>query len=161
MEISKLHIANAVLMPEIASLLNEGHTVTLLLKGNSMRPYLVHMRDKALLELPKAIKVGDVVLAEVSPERYVLHRVIKIENGNEGPLLTLRGDGNFCVETCRMVDVIAKATAFYRKGSTTPQYVYTFGYQLYSWLWMNLYPLRRYLLKIHDILFHSLKDLTK
>lgn len=150
-------------MPEIHRLLNEGHTVTLPLKGNSMRPYLVHMRDKALLELPGKLNVGDVVLAEVAPKHYVLHRVIAIDaakDENES-ILTLRGDGNFCTETCKAGDVLAIAVGYYRKGRTTLDSANSRKYRLYSSLWMKLYPIRRYLLKLHDIFFHSLKDLRK
>lgn len=146
-------------MPEIAKLLSEGHTVTLPLKGNSMRPYLVHMRDKALLCKPGRISVGDVVLAENLPEHYVLHRVVAIKP-DANPILTLRGDGNLSTETCRQSDVMALATAFYRKGRTTPDYVTSRKYRLYTYLWMHTLPLRRYLLKIHDIFFHSRKNLN-
>lgn len=148
-------------MPEIAQLIAEGHTVTLPLKGNSMRPYLVHMRDKALLEKPTNLCVGDVVLAEVSTKYYVLHRIIGISPDGDLQKITLRGDGNFSTEICSSTDVIAIATAFYRKGRTTADKVSSRKYRLYSWLWMNTFPLRRYFLKLHDIFFHSLKDLRK
>ncbi len=151
-------------MPEIKQLLNEGHTVTLPLKGNSMRPYLVHMRDKALLEKPKKLSVGDVILAEVSPRHYVLHRLIAIDSSSVSDgdaVLTLRGDGNLNIETCHASDVLAIATAFYRKGRDKADRIDTRKYRLYVWLWMNTFPLRRYLLKLHDIFFHSLKKLDK
>ena len=38
--IKNISIANSILLPEIVKLLTEGHTVTLLLKGCSMRPFL-------------------------------------------------------------------------------------------------------------------------
>lgn len=158
---SVLNIPNAILMPEIALLLSQGRTVTIPLKGNSMRPYLVHRRDKALLVLPGELKVGDVVLAEVRPRHYVLHRIVCIEQKNGDSILTLRGDGNFGTETCLASKVIAKARAFYRKGSDEAEYVTSFSYRAYTWFWMHTLPLRRYLLKIHDIMFHSLKDLRQ
>lgn len=144
-------------MPEIKKLLEEGHTVTLPLKGNSMRPYLVHMRDKALLERPKGIKVGDVVLAEVQPQHYVLHRIISIDDNN----VTLRGDGNYGIERCTKENILAIATGYYRKGSTRMDSATAPTYKLYTWIWMHTFRYRRYLLKLHDIFFHSLKDLSK
>ena len=39
--------SNAQLLPEVVKMLNEGHTVTLPLKGYSMRPFLENGRDKA------------------------------------------------------------------------------------------------------------------
>ena len=41
--------ANEVIIPEIAKLLDEGHSVTLKLRGVSMRPFLEDGRDKAIL----------------------------------------------------------------------------------------------------------------
>ena len=81
---------NAVLIPEITRILNEGHTVTLLLKGFSMRPFLENGRDKALLVKPGNIKVGDPVLAEIEPLHFVLHRIIKIDGVNIAKLRILR-----------------------------------------------------------------------
>ena len=65
--IKTLQMANAMLLPEVVRLLEEGHTVTLPLRGFSMRPFLEDGRDKALLKLPEAIRVGDAVLAEIAP----------------------------------------------------------------------------------------------
>lgn len=63
----EISFSNAILLPEIVRLINEGHTVTLRLKGFSMRPFLEDGRDKALLTLPKNPKLGDPVLAENFP----------------------------------------------------------------------------------------------
>ena len=77
-KIQEIQFANAVLLPEIVKMLNEGHTVTLRLKGFSMRPFLEDGRDKALLTKPTNPKVGDPVLAEIAPKHFVLHRIISI-----------------------------------------------------------------------------------
>lgn len=82
---------------EVVKILNEGHTVTLRLRGYSMRPFLENDRDKALLVKPSSIKVGDPVLAEINPLHFVLHRIDSIEGDN----VTLRGDGNLGVEHCK------------------------------------------------------------
>ena len=37
---TEVQFANADLLPEVVTLLNEGHTVTLRLRGFSMRPFL-------------------------------------------------------------------------------------------------------------------------
>lgn len=163
MEINKRSITNAILMPEIRQLIAEGHTVTLPLKGNSMRPYLVHMRDKALLGSPDNLKIGDVILAEVATKRYVLHRLIDIKESKDNGMQTLilRGDGNFATETCTRADVIAKAMAYYRKGRTKADSTEALRYRIYSWFWMHTFIFRRYMLKLHDIFFHSLKDLNQ
>ena len=52
-------IPNAILLPEIVKLMDEGHTVTIRLRGFSMRPFLEDNRDKALLTKAINPKVGD------------------------------------------------------------------------------------------------------
>lgn len=49
LQVTEIQFPNAQLLPEIIKLLNEGHTVTLQLRGFSMRPFLEDKRDKALL----------------------------------------------------------------------------------------------------------------
>ena len=51
-ETAKIQFENAVFLPEIVKMLNEGHTVTLTLKGYSMRPFLENGSDKALFVKP-------------------------------------------------------------------------------------------------------------
>lgn len=147
-------------------MLNAGHTVKLLLRGNSMRPYLVHERDYALLSRVEEksladglsvpdIKVGDVILAEVAPGHYVLHRLI----GIEGNHITLLGDGNLNPEHCTLADVRGRADAFIRKGSDTQENVTSLKYKAYRAFWMHTRPLRRYMLGIHNILFSSRKNI--
>lgn len=140
-----MHLANEVFIPEIVKMLHEGHTVTLRLRGYSMRPFLEDNRDKALLAMATNPQVGDAVLAEVAPRRYVLHRIISIEGQN----VTLRGDGNTFEEHCQKSDVKATALGFYRKGRTQIDLTTGRKWKLYSYLWTRLYPLRRYLLFIH------------
>ena len=141
----KMQLPNAVLIPEIIRLLEEGHTVTLRLRGISMRPFLENDRDVALLTKSKETKVGDPVLAEVSPKHYVFHRVIAIN----GERVTLRGDGNLSEEHCLLKDVKAGAIGFYRKGRDTLDRTDERKWKAYSFLWTHLYPIRRYLLAIY------------
>ena len=111
-KITELQLSNDKLLPEVVRLLNEGHTVTLRLRGYSMRPFLEDGRDKALLTKPSVVKVGDPVLAEISKGRYVLHRVVAIDNNK----VTLRGDGNLGIEKCTINDIKGAVIGFYRKG---------------------------------------------
>ena len=120
----------------------EGKTVTLPLRGRSMRPFLEDGRDKALLTATKDIKIGDAVLAEISKGHFVLHRIVDID----GDQVTLRGDGNLNDEHCRRADVKATVLGFYRKGRKTLDSTSGPKWLTYSWLWMRLYPIRRYLL---------------
>lgn len=141
-KITEVKFANELLIPEIIRMMDEGHTVTLRLRGFSMRPFLEDNRDKALLTKAKNIKVGDAVLAETAPKRYVLHRVVAIE----GDHVTLRGDGNLGCEHCRKEDVKGFVIGFYRKGRNKLDRTDALKWRIYSRLWMELLPLRRYLL---------------
>lgn len=142
---NELHFSNAEFLPEIVRILNEGHTVTLILKGFSMRPFLENERDKALLTKPTDPKAGDPVLAEISPGHFVLHRIIAIDGQN----VTLRGDGNLAEEHCKLSDVCGAVIGFYRKGRKTLDRTDGKKWRIYSWIWTRLYPIRRYLLAIY------------
>lgn len=139
-------LPNELFLPQVVALLNEGHTVTLPLRGRSMRPFLEDNRDKALLKaIEEAPQVNDVVLAELTPGRFVLHRIISIE----GDQVTLRGDGNLSDDpVCKLENIHAKAIGFYRKGSFRIDSTQSCKWRNYSWWWTRLYPIRRYLLFI-------------
>lgn len=141
----EVQFPNAELLPEIVRMLNEGHTVTLRLRGFSMRPFLEDNRDKALLTKPINPAVGDPVLAEISKGHFVLHRIIAIE----GQHVTLRGDGNLGNEKCRLEDICGAVIGFYRKDHTDMDRTDGIKWRLYSYLWTHLYPIRRYLLGIY------------
>ena len=138
-------VDNTIIIPEIISLLNEGHTVTLKLRGYSMRPFLEDGRDKALLKRAGKVAVGDVVLAEIAPKRYALHRIKNIESDK----ITLQGDGNLNTESCRPCDIYGTAVCFYRKGSDKPDYTTGAKWKAYSYVWTRLLPVRRYLLFLY------------
>ena len=140
--IKKITKPNELLIPHIVEMINEGHTVTLGLKGRSMRPFLEDGRDKALLEKADEVSVGDAVLALIAGRNYVLHRIVAIDGDN----ITLRGDGNLNVEHCKRKDIHGKAIAFYRKGRTRPDRTDGRKWRIYSAVWTRLLPVRRYLL---------------
>ncbi len=141
-------MANAEFLPEVVRMIDEGHSVTIPLRGYSMRPFLEDRRDKAILEKAGKISVGDAVLAEIAPGRFVLHRIISID----GEDITLRGDGNIAVERCKRKDVKALATGFYRKGRKVADMTVGRKWAVYSWVWTRLYPIRRYLLFAYRLL---------
>ena len=144
-ETRTIEIPNAVLIPEIIKYLEQGHTVTLPLKGFSMRPFLESNRDMALLTSPKNIKVGDPVLAEIAPKQYVLHRIININ----GEHVTLLGDGNLTPEYCLLSNIKASIDGFYRKGRKKLDRTDGRKWKLYSKIWITLRPLRRWLLAFY------------
>lgn len=110
-----------------------------------MRPFLEDNRDKALLSKAQKPNVGDVVLAEISPGHYVLHRITKIR----GRHITLQGDGNLNTEECELEDIKGFAIGFYRKGRGTLDKTNGLKWRVYSALWILLRPIRKYLLAFY------------
>lgn len=146
-QIKQKRVNNHLFMQEITRMFRqEGKkSVTFIVRGFSMRPFLEDGRDKVVLVPPREPKIGDVVLAEISEKRYALHRVIKVENG----IYTMRGDGNplSMTEQFTQDKIIGLADGFIRKG----KFVSTDSRQwrCYSAVWNILKPLRRILLTIY------------
>lgn len=103
-----IEISNAILLSAVADMLREGKQVTLATKGYSMLPFIRGNVDSVRLQRHKNYSVGDVVLAEVLPKHYVLHRII----GIAGDAVTLSGDGNLQgTEHCRTENIVGRAEA--------------------------------------------------
>ena len=143
---------NRIFFPLIVEEIQKGHTVTINLRGNSMRPFLESDRDRALLTNPDGVGVGDPVLAEIEPGHFVLHRIIKIEGDN----VTLMGDGNLGCEYCKTTDFRASIVGFYRKGRKTLDRIDGRKWKTYSWFWTRLSPVRRYLLAAYRYIWLNL-----
>ena len=121
----QISVPNAELFSEAGRLLSEGKEVTILARGNSMLPFIRGGVDKVTLaSVPAAVRLGgggvpgvqdgegfpgaqagiapgDILLCEISPGHFVLHRLVRID----GERLTLMGDGNLRgVERCSRAD---------------------------------------------------------
>lgn len=141
-------IPNHILIPDVKQKIDTLGNATIRVHGFSMRIFLENGRDKVTLSRPDTdtLKRGDVVLAEVTPQLYVLHRIIH----REGDQLTLMGDGNIVgTESCTVQDVIGIATAFYRKGRSIPDSAEGRKWKIYSKIWLTLTPMRRWILAFY------------
>lgn len=151
---------NTLYVASLRMLIDEGRTVEFPVRGWSMRIFVEHERDKAILApcQRENLRVGDVVLAriEAQEEIYVLHRIIK----REGKHLTLMGDGNlYGTERSTTDDVVAIVTGFVRGGKTTPDMLTSRKWRIYSFFWLRLRPIRRWLILAWRLLrrLHILK----
>ena len=143
---SKIALPNNSFFLEIKGLIEQGRTVTFLASGNSMRPFIRGNRDSVVLQKHTSLSVGDIVLAFIDNNRYVLHRVININNDN----VTLMGDGNYnATETCSVNDILGKAIQIIRNGKNIDCESPT--EQKKSHLWRKLLPIRRYLLFLYRL----------
>ena len=131
---------------EAIRLVREGVNVTLPVNGNSMLPFIIGGKESVILHSPGGIvDVGDVVLAWVDGNRYVVHRIIKLDYDR----VTLMGDGNVAVtEHCRLNDIKARVTHVVDAKDRT-HYLYNRWRMLGAKVWYWLRPIRRYLLAIY------------
>lgn len=135
---------NDIFLPEVGRLIEQGHSVTITPKGNSMRPFIENGRDKVVLAKAVDIKVGDAVLAKVSKGCFVLHRVI----ATHGDKLLLQGDGNIKgTERCLRADVLGIVRDYIYPTHTTAASDPWLCRRIR--LWRRLRPIRRYLLFIY------------
>lgn len=139
---------NTEYLSHVISLINQGKNVTIPLKGFSMNPWIVGGRDTAVLQKVDRTKLkkGDAVLAEIRPGQYVLHRILWIDKKN----VQMMGDGNISPDPVIDIDcVCALVKGYYRKGRAEIEPMTYIWYQIYSKLWTNIGPFRRYLLAIY------------
>ena len=134
------------IIEEAIRLAREGVNVTLPVNGNSMLPFIIGGKESVILHSSGGIvDVGDVVLAWVDGNRYVVHRIIKLDYDR----VTLMGDGNVAVtEHCRLNDIKARVTHVVDAKDRT-HYLYNRWRKSAAKVWYWLRPIRRYLLAIY------------
>ena len=134
-------IANEILLEEVRRLLMKGNNVTIRAKGNSMLPFITGGKDRVTLAPAKELRTGDIVLAEITPGHYVLHRIVSLD----GDSVTLMGDGNlYATERCKKVQIAGKVMTIVRNGRSVS--CRSLKERSLSGLWRGLLPVRRYLL---------------
>ncbi len=135
------------IIEEALKLVSTDVSVTMPVSGRSMLPFIVGGRDSVILQNPAGLKKGDIVLAWVEGNRYVLHRIIRLE----GDDVVLMGDGNLkAVESCKVRDV--KAIACYVVNGKTNRKHYLYGRKMIilAKCWGRLIPFRKYLLALYS-----------
>ena len=131
-------ISDEVILSEAIRLVQDGVCVTFPVNGRSMLPFIVGGRDSVILEKPRELKVGDIVLAKADTGHFVIHRIESMDEKS----LTLMGDGNIRgKEYCRLEDVMGTVVAIERNGKSIRPGK--------GRLWNRLLPLRRYILAIY------------
>ena len=126
-------------------LAHEGLSVTFPVKGWSMLPFIIGGRESVVLRKPGELAVGQVVLAYVYGDRYVVHRIISID----GDEVTLMGDGNIAgTEQCRRDGVKAMATHVVTRGGKQHDLYRPWRMRAVR-LWRWLLPVRRWILAIY------------
>lgn len=107
-----MKLSNKIFFAEVEELLKAGEQVTILVRGNSMRPLLRDGRDKVVLRrcTDADIKKGAVMLFHYRGT-HIMHRVVKIE----GDVVIFEGDGNYKMqEVALRKDIVAVVEAVVR-----------------------------------------------
>ena len=133
------------IIEEAIRLAREGVRVTFPVTGQSMLPFIIGGKESVILHRPGLIDVGDVVLAWVDGNRYVVHRIIKLDYDR----VTLMGDGNVAVtEHCRLNDIKARVTHVV-SADNKERDLHNRWRMHAAKLWYWLRPVRRVLLAIY------------
>lgn len=130
-----------IIIDGIKTLIQEGKTVEITIKGNSMNPFMVHLRDQIVLGPweDKQIRRGAVVLVKDTRGKWLIHRIIK----RTGKTIILEGDGNIGIkEKADVSNIVGLMHAIKRKGRTYASS--NLIWKIYSWFWMILCPVRTY-----------------
>lgn len=136
-----LKIPNINLLEECIELLDEGKTVLLTAKGDSMRPF-IRDGEKILLQKAETYRRGDIVLARTDDGKTVLHRIIAIEDGTA----TLMGDSNLQKkEKCPAAGIKGKVASI--SGKSGIRLTSSWKHRFLSAIWLCLLPVRRILVK--------------
>lgn len=88
-------IDNGIFFREVERLLDEGDSVTIRVRGNSMRPLLRDGRDRIILRkyAEEDVREGAVMLFRYRG-MYCVHRIVRVE----GDTIVFAGDGNYRME---------------------------------------------------------------
>ena len=137
----KITIDKDTMYQEISRLIAEGKTVSITVKGYSMNPFLMHLRDQITLGpwTDGDIRRGTVALVRDVRGNVLIHRIIR----RDGNIIILEGDGNIGLQEKATLDGIAGIMhSITRKNRTYSSK--SFIWRAYSWIWMSLRPVRLY-----------------
>lgn len=138
---------------QLSELIREGKSVSVKITGNSMAPFMYHMRDtifiKAFEDEPK---VGQICLYQRDNGQYVVHRVIKCEKDKT---YTIIGDGQTEKEKgIRRDQMIGYVYQIKRKNKMERSG--TFWWFFFEKIWLHMIPLRRIIMKLYQLMSNIL-----
>jgi signal peptidase I len=129
-----MRLKNDIFFAEVEELLAEGRQVTILVRGNSMRPLLRDGRDKVILRRAndEDIRKGAVMLFRHRGS-HVMHRVTKIE----GDVVIFEGDGNYKMQEIALrKDIIAVMEAVVRPSGRRIE-CSSSRWRILSFMWLS------------------------
>lgn len=131
--------------------LEEGRPVLVTTSGVSMEP-LLHDKHKKnatqvlIVPITEPCKVGDMPLVLMADGRYILHRIIKIEEELGTIFYITRGDNCITTEKVAAEQVLGIVSEIYYKKCTLR--MSDTRYRFYVKMWSIVYPTRKLYKKI-------------
>lgn len=131
-------------MPLIRERLAAGQKVRYLpFRGVSMLPMLRQGKDAVeLAPLPAKLKKYDLPVYQYPSGKYVMHRVVAVKDN----CYICLGDNTWEYETIHPEWMIGLVSAFKRGDKRIS--VESRGYRLYCRLWVALFPVRKFLIRV-------------
>lgn len=138
-----MNVPSRELMPVIRAALKRGQRVRMTVNGSSMLPFI---HDGEVVELEPIYllpKMGDIVLLRCSEDRYVAHRVTRLEDDT----LFLRGDAQLHYEgPFTLRDVLGRVTTAWHNGR--PRALDRGLWRLAGLVWIRCTPFGLWLLRL-------------
>ena len=140
-------VATKAYIDMLLSVMDEGRSVSLVIAGGSMTPFLADGRDRVVLEKPgRRPAVGDIVLFRRPDGDYVLHRIRKIEGEN----YYMVGDAQTYIEgPVAKGQIKALVTAAKRKGKIIKKG--DFVWDFFEKIWIRMVPFRPLCIKGYSL----------
>ena len=125
----------------LRELTEQGENVNVLITGNSMSPFLIHLRDQIYFEKPKrTLKKGDIVFYQRRNGQFIMHRICKIDKTG----YYMVGDAQIDIEgPLEREQIFGLVTAVKRKGKI--ERPGTFWWEFFEHIWLLCIPLRPYI----------------
>lgn len=147
----KKEIPMQSLMQLLQVQLEEGGSANLTVTGFSMHPLLRSRRDSVVLVPAGRQKKGDIILYRRESGQFVLHRIVKVEQDT----YICSGDNQAIREPVTKEQILAVVDGFTRKGKAYD--ISHPGYQIYVWVWVELFCLRKHYLFVRRLFARWIK----
>ncbi len=123
----------------LRELTEQGREVSMVIAGNSMRPFLTHQRDSIVFKKPdRELRRGDIVFYERATGQFVCHRICRIRP--EGYYLL--GDAQTEIEgPIEREQIFGLITGVTRKGKRLSPG--DLRWDFFEKVWIRIIPLRR------------------
>ena len=141
-----------------------GKPVISFTSGVSMEPLLHDKRKKnathvLILPVQGICKIGDMPLVFMNDGRYILHRIVRVDEKAGKIFYQTRGDNCIGSEYVSQEAVLGVVSEIYYKNKTVK--VTDENYNRYVKVWMKLYPIRKVWMRGKGFIFRRLKVIKR